>query len=72
MDYGVVLFRIKELFDIIVEYPDSKPAIEDLKVYYSSYVSSHLMCLSGVPESSRTESTSHGIFKTIVSKPIPY
>lgn len=24
--------RIKELFDIIVEYPDSKPAIEDLKV----------------------------------------
>ena len=29
---GTFLYRIKELFDIIVEYPDSKPAIDDLKV----------------------------------------
>ena len=27
-----ILFRIDQLFDIIVEYPDSLPAIQDLKV----------------------------------------
>ena len=27
-----IFFRIDQLFDIIVEYPDSLPAIQDLKV----------------------------------------
>jgi len=33
--YILLSIRIKELFNIIVEYPDSKPAIEDLKVLKS-------------------------------------
>ncbi|XP_065919017.1 anaphase-promoting complex subunit 2-like isoform X2 [Dysidea avara] len=36
--------RIKELFDIIVEYPDSKPAIDDLKVCLDQVeMKTHLM-----------------------------
>ena len=30
-------FRIDQLFDIIVDYPDSKAAVSDLKVNYVNY-----------------------------------
>lgn len=33
-----LIFRISELFTIIVEYPDSLPAIQDLKVIKSTWL----------------------------------
>jgi hypothetical protein len=30
--------RISELFDIIVDFPDSRPAIEDLKEWYNCII----------------------------------
>jgi len=36
----ILLIRISELFDIIVDFPDSQPALKDLKVfkfYFLSY-----------------------------------
>ena len=33
LSFFIVFFRILQLFEIIVEFPESLPAIEDLKVY---------------------------------------
>ena len=35
----IFIFRISELFDIIIEYPDSLPAIYDLKVSIKRHAS---------------------------------
>ena len=68
----MLLFRIKELFDIIVEYPDSKPAIDDLKVLelFKFVAMYNVFVYSDVPEAGGIESTPYGIFKAIVSRAV--